>query len=76
MKDPAKMKSETLAKLLETSSRQLKESYENLEDIEALLPSAKTAQDRTALNIILDDQKKVVKSLERLANDLSEINNG
>lgn len=70
------MKSETLAKLLETSSRQLKESYENLEDIEALLPSAKTAQDRTALNIILDDQKKVVKSLERLANDLSEINNG
>lgn len=68
------MKSKTLAKLLETSSRHLKESYENLEDIKALLPSAKTAQERTALNIILDNQKKVVKSLERLTSDLSEIN--
>lgn len=68
------MKRETLAKLLETSSRQLKESYENLEDIKALLPLAKTAQERTALNIILDNQRKVVKSLERLTNDLSEIN--
>jgi hypothetical protein len=52
----------------------LEESCENLEDIKALLPLAKTAQERTTLNIILDNQRKVVKSLERLTNDLSEIN--
>jgi arsenate reductase-like glutaredoxin family protein len=74
LKDPTKIKRETLAKLLETSSRQLEESCENLEDIKALLPLAKTAQERTTLNIILDNQRKVVKSLERLTNDLSEIN--
>jgi hypothetical protein len=73
LKDPTKKKRETMAKLLETGSRHLKESYENLEDIKALLPLAKTAQEKTALNIILDNQRKVVKSLERLTNDLSEI---
>jgi hypothetical protein len=67
------MRTRTLANLLEKSSRHLKESYENLEDIKALLPLAKTPQERTALNIILDNQKKVIKSLERLTNDLSEI---
>lgn len=67
------MRTRTLANLLEKSTRHLKESYENLEDIKALLPLAKTAQERTALNIILDNQKKVIKSLERLTNDLSEI---
>lgn len=37
------------------------------------MPVAKGAQERTALNIILDDQKKVAKALERLVSDLSEI---
>jgi hypothetical protein len=34
---------------------------------------AKSPRERTAVNIILDDQKKAAKALERLVNDLSEI---
>lgn len=36
---------------------------------------AKAPRERTAVNIILDDQRKVLKALERLVNDLSEIYN-
>jgi hypothetical protein len=73
MKDLSRSKDEMLTQLSETNSRHLKESYENLENLIALLPLAKNARERTTLNIILDDQKKVVKSLKRLADDLLEI---
>lgn len=67
------MKTEVLAKLFSMSSRQLTESAGGIEDIKSVLQSAKTPRDRTAINIILDDQKKVVKALERLARDLAEM---
>jgi hypothetical protein len=35
----------------------------------------KSPKERTAINVILDDQKKVVKALDRLVDDLAEICN-
>ena len=44
----------------------------NAEQIKELLPLAKSPRERTEINIVLDDQKKVIKSMERLLNDLLE----
>ncbi|MEO9294123.1 MAG: hypothetical protein ABI347_00795 [Nitrososphaera sp.] len=73
MRNPAKMRSDTLAFVLETASRQLSESAQSVEDLKSLLPMAKSAQERTTMNIVIDDQKKVLKTLERLTNDLQEL---
>ena len=62
-----------LGRLLETSSRQLDESAKNIDDIKSVMAWAKSPRERTAMNIILDDQKKVAKALERLVNDLAEM---
>lgn len=62
-----------LDRLLATSSRQLDESAKNIDDIKSVMAWAKSPRERTAMNIILDDQKKVVKALERLVNDLAEM---
>jgi hypothetical protein len=71
LKDPAKVKDEILNAVLESSSRQLEESAKNIEEIKSILHWAKTPRERTAVNIILDDQKKVTKALDRLVDDLS-----
>lgn len=73
MKNLAKIRSDKLAAILQTASRQLDESAAAIEDLKALLPMAKSAQERTAMNIVIDDQKKVLKALERLTNDLEEL---
>lgn len=73
MKDPQKAKEEMLGRLLATSSRQLDESEKNIDDIKSVMAWAKSPHERTAMNIILDDQKKVAKALERLVNDLAEM---
>lgn len=65
-------KEDVLAALHEAASRHLSESAAGIEDLKALLPAAKGAQERTALNILIDDSKKVVKALERLKNDIEE----
>jgi hypothetical protein len=77
LKDPTKAKSEVLDKVLESSSRQLEESTKNVDEIRSiiLLHWVKSPKERTAINIILDDQKKVVKALSRLVDDLAEICN-
>jgi hypothetical protein len=77
LKDPTKAKSEVLDKVLESSSRQLEESIKNVDEIRSiiLLHWVKSPKERTAINIILDDQKKVVKALGRLVDDLAEIYN-
>ncbi|WP_337863142.1 hypothetical protein [Nitrososphaera sp.] len=62
-----------LERVLESSSRQLDEANKSADELKSVMPVAKGAQERTALNIILDDQKKVAKALERLVSDLSEI---
>jgi hypothetical protein len=72
LRDPAKVKDETLNRVLASSSRQLEESATNIEEIRSILNWAKTPRERTAINIILDDQKKVAKALGRLVNDLSD----
>jgi len=71
--DPAKVKDEILSAVLESSSRQLEESARNIEEIRSILHWAKTPRERTTINIILDDQKKVAKALVRLIDDLSGI---
>jgi hypothetical protein len=77
LKDPTKAKSEVLDKVLESSSRQLEESAKNVDEIRSiiLLHWVKSPKERTAINIILNDQKKVVKALSRLVDDLAEICN-
>ena len=76
MRDPTKRKNEVLEKILKSSFCQLEESTRNVDEIRSiLLHWAKNPKERTAINIILDDQKKVVKALSRLVNDLEEICN-
>ena len=74
MRDPANIKNEVLYKILKSGSRQLEESTKNVEEIRSvLLRGIKGPKERTAINIILDDQKKVVRALDRLVDDLTEI---
>lgn len=73
LRDPAKVKSEVLGELYSSSSRRLEESMSSIEEVKSILHWAKTPKDRTAINIILDDQRKVVKALERLVRDLEEM---
>jgi hypothetical protein len=70
LKDLSKIKGSVLKRLLETSAAQLEQCRQNVDDMKELLPGAKNARERTALNILLDDQKKVAKALERLVADL------
>jgi len=73
VKDPARARDEVLDSLLKTSSRQLVESEKEIEELKAIMHWAKAPRERTAMNIILDDQKKVAKALARLVDDLSEM---
>ncbi len=73
MRDPAKVKNEVLGRLLAASLRQLQESEELIEEIKSIMQWAKAPRERTAMNIILDDQKKASKALVRLADDLTEM---
>jgi hypothetical protein len=73
LRDPAKVKSEVLEELYSSSSRRLEESVSSIEEVKSILHWAKTPKDRTAINIILDDQRKVIKALERLVRDLEEM---
>ena len=75
MRDPAIIRYEVLNGLLASGTRQLEESTKNIEEIKSILHWAKNPRERTAINIILDDQKKVVKALERLVADLTETTN-
>ena len=59
--------------VLESSSLQSKQAAKNIEEIKSILHWAKNPRERTAVNVILDDQKKVAKALGRLVDDLSEI---
>jgi hypothetical protein len=71
LRDLAKVKKKILDEVLASSSRQLEESARNIEKIKSILHWAKTPRERTAVNIILDDQKKAAKALVRLVDDLS-----
>jgi hypothetical protein len=73
VRDPAKVKNELLGRLLAAGLRQLQESEEFIDEIKSIVHWAKTPRERTAMNIILDDQKKASKALVRLADDLTEM---
>jgi hypothetical protein len=72
LRDSSKVKSDVLGKLYSSSLAQLEDSAINIEEIRSILQWAKTPKDRTAINIILDDQRKVAKAVERLVRDLEE----
>jgi hypothetical protein len=71
--DHTKAKNDVLNSLLISGSRQLEESNKNLEGIKSILAWAKNPKERTALNVIFDDQRKVIKALERFVADVSEM---
>jgi len=73
VRDPTKVKNEVLGRLLAASLRQLQESEEFIDEIKFIMHWAKARRGRTAMNIILDDQKKASKALVRLADDLTEM---
>lgn len=73
LKDPMRIKRDILENVLLSSSKQLEESIENMEQVKSIWNSAKNPKERTAINIILDDQRKVIKALERLIADTEEI---
>lgn len=73
LRDLKNVKVQKLDAVLKSSEHQLEEAENNIEEIKSILYWAKNPHDRTAINIILDDQKKVVKALGRLVDDLSEI---
>jgi hypothetical protein len=74
LRDPTRAKSEVLDKVLQSNSRQLEESTKNIDEIRSILVHwVKNSKERTAISIILDDQKKVVKALGRLVDDLTEV---
>jgi hypothetical protein len=73
VRDPAKVKNEVLGRLLAASLRQLQESEDSIHEIKSIMHWAKAPRERTAMNIILDDQKKASKALVRLAEDLTEM---
>ena len=72
LRDPTAIRDEVLNGLFASGSRQLQESAKNIEGIKSILHWAKSPRERTAINIVLDDEKKVIKALERLVADLAE----
>ena len=73
MKDQNQLRAQILKCILLTSGTQLHQCERQSEDLASIMPLAKTPQQRTSMNIILDDQKKVVKALKRLQGDLLAI---
>ena len=73
MNDHKRIRTKVLEGILATCGRQLEECEKQLEDIASMMPLAKGPHERTSMNIVLDDQRKVVKSLKRLQSDVSEI---
>jgi hypothetical protein len=55
---------------------QLENWARHAEDLAAIMPLAKRPRDRTSMNILLDDQRKVVKALTRLQKDVLELLDG
>ena len=71
MKDWKENRDYVLRRTLKTCCAQLVEAAQTLEDLIAIVPFAKSPKDRTSVNIVIDDQRKVQKALSRLQNDVS-----
>lgn len=65
-----------MERILASTSAHLTDCQKLLDDLRNMASFAMTPHDRTSLNIILDDQRKVVKSLRRLQADVSEMLEG
>lgn len=73
MKDYKQSKREILCRVYSVCSRQLADCEKQLEELVSIAPAAKTPRERTSINIIVDDQRKVARALTRLQRDLSEV---
>jgi hypothetical protein len=73
VKDYEQRKSEILGRVFSVCIKQLADCEKQLEDLVSIAPAAKTTRERTAINIIVDDQRKVARALTRLQHDLSEV---
>ena len=73
MKDSRRSRTQILEHIITTSGKQEEECTRQLEDLISIFPLAKSPRERTSMNIVLDDQRKVLKALKRLQNDALEI---
>lgn len=73
LKDQRRLRTKVLEDVLALCNSQLDLSEAQLEELSAVTSLAKGPRERTSMNIVLDDQKKVIKSLRRLQSDLSEL---
>jgi endonuclease III len=73
LKDYWQLKSETISKLVKTGSLHMAQAEEILEALKSLSDRARSPRERTALNIIIDDQRKVIRALQRMINDASDM---
>ncbi|MCI0563707.1 MAG: hypothetical protein MN733_34975 [Nitrososphaera sp.] len=73
MKDPANLRLDALNHVLELTSSQLQECERSVEEIKSLMHWSRTPRERTMMNIVLDDQKKVARALERLVSDIADV---
>ena len=73
MKDRLESRMRILERIQSMCCIQLEDWARNAKDLAAIMPLAKSPRDRTSMNIVLDDQRKVVKALTRLQTDASEM---
>ena len=73
LKDYRQRKVEILRRAFSACTRQLADCEERLEELVSLAPTAKNPRERTSINMIVDDQRKVARALSRLQSDLSEV---
>jgi hypothetical protein len=73
LKDQKQIRVQVLERALRVCSLQLTQSECQADELASALPLAKSPHERTSMNIVLDDQRKVIKALKRLQADVSEI---
>jgi hypothetical protein len=73
LKDPKESRIRILEQTQATCRIHLEDWARKAEDLNAIVPLAKSPRERTSMNIVLDDQRKVMKALTRLQTDVSEL---
>jgi hypothetical protein len=73
LKDPKDSRKRLLEGIMVSCASQIEEWEDRIEETKAFMPAAKTPSERTSMNIILDDQRKLLKALSRLHGDISEM---
>jgi hypothetical protein len=73
MQDKKGKRVQVFGQVLTLCESQLRACAEQMEAINSIMSSARSPRERTSINIVRDDQRKVIKALKRLHDDISEI---